>query len=308
MALYHSPPPRLIIAAARLLAVKSMVSTCACAWAAHAYALTPAALPLTIAALASPLVKMSLGFGALASLSALVSRHIVQRTVLRLELEPGGSGSGGGTLLVSTPRLLGAGVSVERVPAASVQGASANSTVQGFRVDGGGGRLRAYYLFPVEPHWRSSDPPALRRLLFAQYFREEEAAAAAAAVGSFGVSGPELMGGIEGFGPFRPALFADPRAAALPALEGAGEGSSSSSGSGSGSAGSGVSVPALASLPVGVRRGGGTVWADFVLPPPRSLEARRAREYNKKAGKPNPPTPLPSLPAALLPEKSPKSD
>jgi hypothetical protein len=304
--LYTSPPPRLILAAARLLALKSAASACACAWAAHAClaphlaaAAAPPALALA-AALASPYAKLSLGFGALAALSAAVSRAVTARTVLRLTLEAGGEG-----LLVATPRLLGAAQREQRVRVADVQGASANSTLQGFRVaaapaPGGGLRgaaARPFYLFPVEPHWRSEDLPALRRLLFAQYFREEEAAAAAAGVGSFGVSGAALAAGIAGFGPFRPAQFADPRAQGARALEEGSLGSGGAAGEGAGSS------LALCALPTGLRLERGTVWADFAVPPAPTLEERRASEAARRAGRAPPPRPLPTLPSSLLPPK-----
>jgi len=150
----------------------------------------------------------------------------------------------------------------------------------------------------VEPLWRSSDLPALRRLLFAQYFRPEEAQAAAEAPESFGVSGPELTAGIEGFGAFRPALFADPGAQQQRGLlEGAG-------GSSSAQAGAQQLTPTpQQSLPDGLRRErDGTVWAEFVLPPPLTIEQRRERERERKLGKGAKPmpTPLPTLPQALL--------
>jgi hypothetical protein len=300
--LYTSPPPQLILAAARLLAVKSLASGCACVWAAHSYLLLPAALPLTAAALAAPLVKASLGLGALSSLSALVSSAILSRTVLSLQVGPADPTQ----LHIATPRLLSSGTATQAVPLASVQGASSASTVQGFRVDRGGGRLSPFYLFPVEPHWRSSDLPALRRLLFAQYFREGEAAAAAAAVGSYGVSGAQLTAGIAGFGPFRPAAYADPQAAQQLAL-GSGAGAQQAGQAAGGSGGAGAPAEAAlapaATLPAGLRQEHGTVWAEFTVPPPATLEERRARERERKGGQASPPTPLPTLPAAAAPPK-----
>ena len=57
-------------------------------------------------------------------------------------------------------------------------------------------------------------------------------------------------------------------------------------------------VPPLAPTCAEERRdAGGDVWADFVLPPPLTLEARRARERSGA-----PPAPLPRLPDGLAPQ------
>jgi hypothetical protein len=128
-----------------------------------------------------------------------------------------------------------------------------------------GGRPKTLFLFPVEPAWSSADLPYLRTLVYGDYFRPTETAPP-----------PDTtLLAIEGFGPYRPAQFADPNSPVFPApytLLG--------DGGGGGDGGASSRPKALAGTPFTVARG--TVWANFRLPPKLTLADRRAIERDAK--------------------------
>jgi hypothetical protein len=294
--LYTSPPPRLILSALRVLAIKGFL-TGAGGIVALQHALAGGAPTLAAVAALAPGSGRDLALAAgLLTFSAAASTYAASaasRVVLALSAEGAdaaalkpapalASGSAAAAaaaaraaavVRVTTAGLLGGGAVFE-VRAGDIEGASARATTQGFYVSPRGApryRSRRYFLFPVEPHWRSEDLPALRSLLFAAHFRSSEAKAVEEGSAPR-VSARALAAGIAGFGPFRPAAFADPAGAARAALAPPPAGAPSDA--------------PPANLPPGTRWEGGEVWADFVVPPPASLAARRERELREKAGVP----------------------
>jgi hypothetical protein len=296
--LYTSPPPRLVLAALRVFALKGFLAAGG-GCVALRHALSAGGAP-TLAALAGGGLPrdfaLAAGLFIFSGCAAAYSTSAASRVVLSLTASPAAAAAlrpapalAGGpaaaaaaaararaVVRVTTCSLLGRGRSFE-APAGDIEGASARATTQGFHVCARGAsrlRSRRFFLFPVEPHWRSEDLPALRSLLFAAHFRDAEARGVEEGTAPR-VSAPALAAGIAGFGPFRPAAFADPagegRAALLlpPPSDGGG-------------GGGGDGAPA--NLPQGTRWEAGEVWADFVVPPPAPLAALRERELRDKAG------------------------
>jgi hypothetical protein len=301
--IYSSPAPKLVLTALRVLAAKGFLAG-AGGVVALQHALAGGAP--TFAALASGaslprdyvLAAACFAFsGAATSYAASAASRVVltlsasppAAAALRPApaLAPGtaaaaaASARASSVVQVTTTSLFGGGRTFEAA-AGDITGTSPRASTQGFHVCPRGApayRSRRYFLFPVEPHWRSEDLPALRSLLFAAHFREEDARAVEEGTAPR-VSGRALSTGIAGFGPFRPAAFADPagaaRAALLPPPPGGG---------------------APENLPPGTRWERGEVYADFVVPPPTPLAARRALELRDKAGIPLEAT----VAAAMLP-------
>lgn len=351
--LYTSPRPRLILAAARVLAVKSAASLVAGAWVGHA-ALAPAgAWGAAVAAVAAgggvpAALQLAAGFFVLSALSGGAARAIVTRTVVRIErtVEPAEAAPSAApdsrgptaapTIIISTPALLGSGCVSHSYPASALRGALPNSLLQGFRVPARRGRYSERFLFPVEPHWKSDDLHALRTLLYADYFRPSERTpdADAARVAR------ELARGIEGFGPFRPAAFADPLAGThqawvareggllalqdrLAAAEGRalagaplGRGVATAAAAGVPSVhplGSSCALDGQAEHPPAdggdtapqVWVADGTVWSRFVIPPAPTFEELRAREFASRAvaaaSSQLSAEPVPSVPRVAIP-------
>ena len=290
--LYSSPSPKLIVYASRVLALKALAAGVFSVWSTTRIPADVLVNPSLRSLLENPHCKLTLGFAALSVLSAAVSHSIISRTVVGLELEDGGK-----TLAVDQPRLFSSGVKRVRVDADSARSLTAGNTLQGFRVLSGFGKTyRSFYIFPVEPHWTSKDPAALKRLLYKEFFRESEALAAIAAGESYAASTIELTHDIRGFGSFRPALYADPKLRGL-GREGEPQGLLENGGSPTPNANTNSLV--TTAIPKGLRREGGEVWADFVIPKAPTLEERRAFERSKKLGKAQK-LPHPTLPDNIL--------
>jgi hypothetical protein len=304
--LYESPRPRLVLAAARLLAAKSAVALGGAAWALNAAGAGAGALPAAAAAATAPLATpapailaalaaahvspagaLAGGFFLLAALAGGAARALARGTLLRLEARADAAVAGGATLTARTPSLLGFRDAEVSFPRGAVLGAAPRATVQSFRVaaaaagaPGGARAARTFMLFPVEPGWRSEDIGELRALVYGAFFRAAEEPGGAAR--RVAISDAELARGIAGFGPFRPAAFADPLAPAARALAARGD-------SGGGGGGGGA-------LPPHVFAAHGAVWADFLIPAaPTEAEMRRA-EAARAGGGARAALPLPALP------------
>ena len=161
-----------------------------------------------------------------------------------------------------------------------------HSVLTGLRVrrPGRRGLASSHYLFPT-PGWKSANLAYLKVMLYGDFFRPEEAPPP-----------PDSDAlAIEGFGPYRPAQFADthhPRFQwHLP--------SSGAEGSSLTDDGSRVPVPGT---PFSLQHG--AVWAEFVMPPRPTLEQRRAweRERTLYGGPRTPPAalPAPAAPVSLM--------
>ncbi|RYG42933.1 hypothetical protein EON68_01150 [archaeon] len=151
------------------------------------------------------------------------------------------------TICIHHPTLWGS-TTVHEVPRADIACSPPNTLTQCFRVRSQRGRMVENYIFPVAG-WRSDCLPYLRALMFTDFFVAEERPPPADV---------ELIA-IEGFGPYRPAQFADPHHARYGELSHRGADAVAVEG-----------TPFIAAH--------GTVWAHFDLPPPLSLEQRRAIE------------------------------
>jgi hypothetical protein len=307
--LYTSPRPALILNAARLLAVKSAASAIGAVWATTVAlggsnsigVASVAALPaLTVSApvipqAASVVMGLLSGAGvsgsfALAGAFAVLSfasgyaARVISRSILvRLETPREVEDTSNAVqMMISayTPSLFGAGNNITVFKRSDVLGSTATSTIQSFRVKIGGngdgdsgdrgGEIRTFALFPVEPHWRSDDINALRALVYENYFRKEEEPGGNTP--RVAISARELASEIEGFGPFRPAIFADPLAVTARAEN--------------------------ALLPNVVYEAHGTVWAKFNTPAPLNEAALRRADRRKGEGLSND-TPLPTVPSIL---------
>jgi hypothetical protein len=229
-------------------------------------------------------------FAALSLASGAAARIVIRSTLVRLESQRAASGSASTERLTAfTPRLFSSENNRFSFNRSDVLGAPPRSTFQSFRVSvDGGASTRTFALFPVEPLWRSDDIDALRTLIYAQYFRKEEEGASSAL--RVAISAPELSKGIEGFGPFRPAIFADPHAEAartarlLPPLP---EGLSS--------AVAPVVLKDDSRLPAPLFSAHGTVWANFDVPPKSTVTDLRRADRRRGEGLPDD-SPLPSVP------------
>lgn len=217
--LYVSPRPALVLGAARVLALKSVVCAGGAGWAASVYGTGPGAAEaasfasaaesslsasLLAAAGADPSAVIVCAFALLSAVSAVAARALTRMTLLRLEVGPAAE-----ELTAFTPRLLLSGDIATTFKRIDVLGARGSSALQGFRVRAsadGMQRARTFLLFPVEPGWRSDDIGALRELIFGKFFRpSEEVPGARLTLGA-----AEHTRGIAGFGSYRPAAAADP--------------------------------------------------------------------------------------------------
>lgn len=277
--IYSSPKPKLVLAASKLLTLKSAACL---GYGAHVLsravdpsspAFTAAKAPTVGAVhdLISLTSQLGGGFLLMGLLAGYFAAILPRRTVLRVELQRAGdkeedegkplvpkltpeevnalSGQNPRDLLrITHPGLLW-GTRTVTLPRATFTCTSGTKIIQSFRMKNKGGtRYVSLFLFPVEPHWTSDDLAYLRTLCYGEFFRPNERSPPPDA--------PLIA--IEGFGSYRPAQFADPHHAAFQWFE-PGE------------------KRALPSTPFRIEQG--TVWADFRLPASRSvLEARRARE------------------------------
>ena len=227
-------------------------------------------------------------FALLSLASGFAARMICRSILVRLESQGGGGGGAGASagavtddaLIITayTPHFFGAGNHVTTFKRSDVLCAVATTTIQSFRVTvgGGGGRVRTFALFPVEPHWRSDDIGALRALVYEQHFRKEEEPGGN--VARVAISASTLAAGISGFGPFRPAAFADPLAVAARAALTASS-----------------SPDTCYSLPTNVFEAHGTVWARFDSP--EALDEASLRHADRRKGEGfTYDTPLPTVP------------
>lgn len=103
------------------------------------------------------------------------------------------------TLLITRPTAWGGMGRVERVPRSHVACAAPSTAMQSFRLSRGSGRWEENYLLPT-PGWRTEHGAYLKTLLRGDYFRPDDAPPT-----------PDIdLIAIDGFGPYRPAQFADP--------------------------------------------------------------------------------------------------
>ena len=159
---------------------------------------------------------------------------------------------------IHRPRLWSSADAVVRVRRHEISCAPSSALVQGFLLrTSASGRSQPQWLFPLPGAARSEDWRYLKELLFGDFFRREPPPPPDAA----------LLGAIAGFGPYRPAQFADPRhprylPRSSPLLT-------------EGPSGAFLST-AFPGTPFFAREGG--VWAAFHLPPPPSLAQRREAE------------------------------
>jgi hypothetical protein len=313
---YASAQPRLVLWAARVLAVQSAAA--AAGAAAVSYRQLTAAFAskqdvwnylMGLQELTGPELRLGLpvGFAAMAAVAGAAAQLIARRTVIGIEVtRPQGSGAAaasasqaaaaaGGlpadtlaheslaaeeTVFITRPRIwaslwtqsarseLGAeaggssgallpspagspGTVTETAPRAMLKCAAPNTTFTSFRLNLATGRVITMYLFPVRG-WRSDEAAYLRTLIYGDYFRREERPPP-----------PDTtLIAIEGFGAYRPAQFADTHNPLFPEavpVHPSGDAS--------------VPVP-LPGTPFYAAQG--TVWAQFQLPPRKSLEERRA--------------------------------
>ena len=176
------------------------------------------------------------------------------------------------TIIIHRPKLWSSSDRVLRVRRRDISCARANSTFQGFQLsisDKHGGAI-PQYLFPVHGKSRSDDLPYLKTMLFGDFFRDEPPPP----------PDSELIA-IEGFGPYRPAQFADAHHPKFP-----------------------LHIPVtpqaqeVPGLPFFTQHG--TVWAQFSSPPKPTLIERRAMERDEKLyGKQR--TPADRLPTIAAP-------
>jgi hypothetical protein len=105
----------------------------------------------------------------------------------------------GHTILITRPTAWGGVGRAERVPRSHIVCAAPSTAMQSFRVFRGSGRWEENYLLPA-PGWRTEHGAYLKTLLRGDYFRPDDAPPT-----------PDIdLIAIEGFGPYRPAQFADP--------------------------------------------------------------------------------------------------
>lgn len=231
------------------------------------------------------------GFLLMGLLSGYFASILPRRTVLQVELQRAGTEEEGAPIPKLTPDEVNAlsgqnprdllrithpgvlwGTRTVTLPRYTFTCTSGTKIIQSFRMKNKRGtRFVSLFLFPVEPHWKSDDLAYLRTLCYGEFFRPNERSPPPDA--------PLIA--IEGFGPYRPAQFADPHHPAFQWFEP-------------------DEKRALPNTPFRIEQG--TVWADFRLPPSRSvLEARRAREramqVEGKSAQEAMKTQLPTLPA-----------
>ena len=306
--IYKSAEPQLVLWAARLLSLKA--AACAISSAAilapHVAALRLGSVIQLDAAVGSADARVSAALLAMAVLARAVSRRIANRTVTKLERLPAAIGSdseagssagvppdASGPLPIQPAALAHRGDDEIRItrlalwrsllPSPSISRdtvtvrrsaiacAPANTTFQCFLLtaDPSSPKQTPQYLFPVRGTVRSTDLAYLKTMLFGDYFRPEPP-----------LPPDTSLISIAGFGPYRPAQFADARHPLFPSsadLEKA-------AAAGGAAAGSLAPVrnaqPLSAAAPFFIRDG--TVWSNFVLPPPPSLGDRRAAERDAK--------------------------
>jgi hypothetical protein len=182
--------------------------------------------------------------------------ELAARAEMAEALQP--SASAGHQIVLYRPSLWrgAAAMRAQTVPRSDIACAPPNKTDLVFELSLPSGRQVHQHLLPL-PGWRSGNRPYLCALLYADYWRSE--APPPADTG--------LLRGIEGFGPYRPAQFADlwhPTALAPLMREAAG------------SADGHVRPRAVEGTPFYVEHD--TVWAHFTVPPRPSLAARREAE------------------------------
>lgn len=317
--LYESGRPTLVLSLGRLAAVQSAAAAAAAVstgWAyvagrlaaavpadAHAAALDAAA---SAGAVGGGDPRLPAAFAALALVSGAAARAVARRTVTKLVLQrapaaeataPAPTPAAGAgfarpppspqpagqaqnpddAITIHRPRLWRSGDVTETVPRSALSCGRGESTFQGFLLTRAGeGRAHPLpqYLFPLhgEGATRSDDLPYLKTLLFGDYFRPEppppgddELLAAAA---------------LEGFGPYRPAQFADTHHPRFPA----------------GLPNTDAAAP-VPGTPFWTQHG--TVWASFTVPPRPSLQARRDAERGAALYGARRALPLPAVPAPV---------
>lgn len=304
--LFESARPQLVMWLGRIMGVKSAVCASAACFSGWVQASAMAQKGTAAVAASSGDARLTAGFLALALASGYVSRAVASRTVTKLVLErrpdapprssEGADGGGRGdkgpgfapsraplklaleaqdphdTVVIHRPRLWSSQDVVLRVRRGAIACARGSTTFQGFQLspDASHGGAVPQYLFPVHGACRSDDLPYLKTMLFGDFFRDEAPPP----------PDSELIA-IEGFGPYRPAQFADAHHPRFP-----------------------VHLPLtpqvreLPGLPFFTQHG--TVWANFSSPPRATLAERRAMERDAKLyGKPA--TPLARLPATAAP-------
>ena len=300
---YSSAEPAMVMWAARLLAFKAVACGAASVMMLAPYAFLLPAMELTspftpadvaAAVLHSSDARAGAVLAAMALLAGAVSSRITARTVVKLELVRSDDGRaasapnaaaaaanagvppragfstgaapgpplqpaelvhcGDDTVVITRPRLWGGGTRSVRVRRRDISCAPANTTFQCFQLAPNPLRPRTIpqYLFPVRGSVKSDDLAYLKTLMFGDFFRPEPPLPAASSLIA-----------IEGFGPYRPAQFADARHPLFPT-----------------------------SLPVSAARAPvagtpfftqhGDVWGTFTSPPVASMAARRAAERDAK--------------------------
>lgn len=284
--IYESKDPMLVLTIARALALKSYAAGVAAATSLYSQVSKYASVDELQAVLMGhrhelglPDIQLGSAFAflALGLLARQASAFVRNRITVRLEVErpvapavgdaaaaPSSSPVSpspvdplqaatyaGHTVHIHSPRLWRRSLhNVLTVPRASIEGAAANSVITNFRfLHPSSGRQHTRWLFPVKG-WKSGDLPYLKTLLYARFFRPEERPPPPDAA----------LIRIEGFGQYRPAQFADPAHPKFVWLPPEEEGKR------------------LEGTPFTVREG--TVWADFKIPRPLTLEEKRTKARN----------------------------
>lgn len=177
------------------------------------------------------------------------------------------------------PRLWSATDAAEVLPRSHLAGAPARATnlaLQVLAAPGANSRRRRVYLWP-QPGWTSDSRAYLCALLYADFFPALPDGGAP--------SDAPLLRGIDGFGSFRPAQFADPAAETSAALDAAA----------AAEPGGRLRDGALPGTPYFIARN--SVWANFTVRPLPSIEMLREAERRAAMGLP----PALSPPDAALP-------
>ena len=283
--LYSSRPPALVLGLVRVLAANAAASGAAALSLLAQYAGAPTsavadAVSPTLSALAGmgingpllsmiaavaavdPLVRGAALLGTVGGVSGWFAATLLRRTVVRLEVVEGPPPR----LRISRPSFWGGGRTVDAVyPASAVSCNPSGSTMQGFLLSAGApgswgaGRQTPRYLFPLHDAV-SGDLGRLKTIMYGDYFR----------AGETGPPADEALIAIAGFGPYRPAQFADPRCAAVGGLEGL-------------RTPAGLLAPGpIPGTPYVLDGADGGVWGEFVLPAKRAFQERRADEADAK--------------------------
>lgn len=211
-------------------------------------------------------------------------------------------GSAHHTLVLYHMRLWSSQLTKEVIPRSAATCAPPNKMDVLFQVDTGGARPEDRILHPAAGGFSTDHPPYLASLVFGQYFRPDEAPPP---------PDTTLLRGIEGFGPYRPAQFADP---AHPAARQLAEkvqaataalADSNSSGDGPSPSSELVAGPVLPAGPLPgtpFHVAHDNVWASFAVPPRPTLAQRReAERLAKVEGISDPAATMAALPATSAP-------